>query len=110
MDERETHEGKMKRADLLLLKLLLILLSQILDDTLMRLHKQTVLLVPLAVQQISLPCQRLIPVLISHVTGVQLLCNNDNNNNLHVFQLIVLARYLLGVPNAFSEVLKHHIS
>jgi len=30
-----------------------------------------------------------------------LLCNNNNknnNNNLQAFQLIVLARYLLGVP------------
>ncbi len=67
---REMHEGKKKRDDLLLLKLLLIFLSQILDDTLMRLHQQSVLLIPLAVQQISLPCQRLIPVLISHVAGV----------------------------------------
>jgi len=58
---QERHVGKKKRDHLLLLKLLLVFLSQVLDDTLMRLHQQTVLLVPLAVQQISLPGQRLIP-------------------------------------------------
>ena len=62
-----------RRDDLLLLKLLLIFLSQVLDDALVRLYQQTVLLVPLAVQQISLPCQRLIPALATRVAFVQLL-------------------------------------
>ncbi len=71
MNETERHVAKKKKSGhLLLLKLLFIFLSQVLDDTLMRLHQQTVLLVPLAVQQISLPCQRLIPALVSHVIGV----------------------------------------
>jgi hypothetical protein len=74
---RERHAEKKKRADLLLLKLLLIFLSQVLDDALMRLHQQSVLLVPLAVQQISLPCQRLIPARVTHVTEVELLLNTD---------------------------------
>ena len=37
---------------------------------------------------------------LSKYQAVQILVtgNNDNNNKLQAFQLIVLARYLLGVP------------
>ena len=34
---------------------------------------------------------------------------NNNNNNLQAFQLIVLARYLLGVPNP-SPVSQHALT
>ena len=35
--------------------------------------------------------------------------NNNNNNNSQAFQLIVLARYLLGVPNP-SPVSQHALT
>ena len=52
---------KNTKEHLLLLKLLLVLLGQVLDDSLMGLHQQRVLLVPPAVQQIPLPGQGLVP-------------------------------------------------
>ena len=35
--------------------------------------------------------------------------DNNNNNNLQAFQLFVLARYLLGVPNP-SPVSQHALT
>ena len=40
---------------------------------------------------------------ISIVSRMSLADYSNNNNNLQAFQLVVLARYLLGVPN-YSDI------
>ena len=43
------------------------------------------------------------------LTAVEHNNNNNNNNNLQAFQLIVLARYVLGVPDP-SPVSQHALT
>ena len=62
------HTRKQEAAvlNLLFLKLLLVLLGEVLDDSLMGLHQQVVLLIPPAVQCIPLPSKGLVPAPLIH--------------------------------------------